>query len=151
MKHFLILTRCSYSEPGHSSSWIMPFEADCGPADLPGLYRAWMKTKVADEGVNERHYGHKKVIGAFEAIAMPVHSLDSAISDAYADLDADEAATEKAIAERAKTEAAEYAAGVETREREEFARLSVKFAPVSISDDQPVRTFLHPSVRNPFK
>lgn len=128
MKHFLVLTRFSYLEPGHSSSWVVPFETDCEPDDLPRAYRAWMKTRIADEDVNDRHYGHKKVIGAFEAVAMPAHNLDAAIKGAYADLDADESAAEAAAAEQERVEAVAYAAGVELREREEFTRLSAKFS-----------------------
>jgi hypothetical protein len=122
MTHYLILTRFDYNEPGHSSSCILPYEAvNYSFDELPRLYQTWMKSHVIDEGVNERHYGRKTVKGVYEVTTLPTQAFQAAIKAAYAEVEAAENAVEVAEVEQAT-------ADTETREREEFARLSAKFA-----------------------
>jgi hypothetical protein len=90
MTHYLVLTRFDYTEPGYLSSDLRRFEVvNYSLDELPRLYQTWLKGQVADEGVNERHYGRKTVVGVYEVTSLPTQPFTAAIKAAYAEIDAE--------------------------------------------------------------
>jgi hypothetical protein len=128
-KRYVVLTRFSYAEPGHSRNWLLNFEVVCLAAELPARYAEWIKTLVADDDSNERHYGSRQVVGAYEATSISVGPLTVASRQAVSDLLAEEEAADLAQQARDEADRAQWVADTEKRERAEFDRLKEKLFP----------------------